>query len=99
MNQTKVNSILSIMCKPVLLLLLIGKFNKKNQTIHLFKKSEFKEFRAKRSSDLQCIVRRYKRSNVAALTYKAGCSQYLKNFVWVAYHVNTRLEQKFMIPG
>ena len=31
--------------------------------------------------------------------YKAGCSQYLKTFVWVAYHVNTRLEQKFMIPG
>ena len=55
--------------------------------------------RAKRSSDLQCIVRGYKRSNVAALVYKAGYSQNLKIFVWAAYHVNTRLEQKFMIPG
>ena len=52
-------------------------------------------------SDLQYIVRRYKRSNVAPLpsAYKAGCSQYLKFFVWVACHVNTRLKQKFMIPG
>ena len=31
--------------------------------------------------------------------YKADCSQYLKIFVWVACHVDTRLEQKFMIPG
>ena len=36
---------------------------------------------------------------MAALAYKAGCSQYLKIFVWVAYHANTRLEQKIMIPG
>ena len=40
-------------------------------------------------------------SSVALLpsAYKAGCSQYLKIFVWVACHVNTRLEQKFMILG
>ena len=31
--------------------------------------------------------------------YKAGCCQYLKIFVWVACHVNPRLEQKIMIPG
>ena len=45
------------------------------------------------------IVRSYKRSNVAPSAYKAGYSHYLKSFVWVACHVNTRLEQKFMIPG
>ena len=57
--------------------------------------------RAQWSSDLQCIVRRYKRSNVALLpsAYKAGSSQYLKILVWIACHVNPRLEQKFMIPG
>ena len=31
--------------------------------------------------------------------YKAGCSQYLTIFVWIACHVNPRLKQKFMIPG
>ena len=50
---------------------------------------------------MQCIVRRYKWSNMTLLpsAYKAGCSQYLKIFVWIACHVNPRLEQKFMIPG
>ena len=45
--------------------------------------------------DLQCIVRRYKRCNVALLpsTFKADGSQYLKVFVRTACHVNPRLEQ------
>ena len=31
--------------------------------------------------------------------YEAGCSQYLKIFVWVARHANPPLEQKIMISG
>ena len=33
------------------------------------------------------------------LRKKAGGSQYLKSFVWVACHANPRLKQIFMIPG